>query len=195
MGLGICCKPDSTDEHCGDTNTKHVCSSPSYDELPDKYTEVLTGNRRNYQMFAFCPSIDQRICGISQFPLNDHRLNATEFEKSLYSDKMRYIEGNQREREYDSCYYEINKGPEVDDEILDTIKSRDINGEVSLYIKFLKKTEMNVYIYGGKDRFSATENIIEENSQPMINVPYKVDIDTGILVIAYPNKDEKDTEL
>ena len=43
-------------------------------------------------------------------------------------------------REYDSCYYEINKGAEVTDEILDEIKSRSKNGKVSLYIKFLKKT-------------------------------------------------------
>ena len=48
MGLGICCKPGSKAEHCGDTNENHVCSQTSYDPMPDKYSLVLTGNRRNH---------------------------------------------------------------------------------------------------------------------------------------------------
>jgi len=54
---------------------------------------------------------------------------------------------------------------------------------------------MNVYIYGGKDRNSATESIVINNEQPMLNMEYSVDMDNGILVIAYPNKDQKNTEL
>ena len=54
---------------------------------------------------------------------------------------------------------------------------------------------MNVYIYGGKDRFSATESIVVNNSQPIVNKSYKVDMDTGVLVIAYPNKNQRATEL
>lgn len=36
---------------------------------------------------------------------------------------------------------------------------------------------MNVYIYGGKDRSSATESIVVNNSQPILNMKYKVDMD------------------
>merc|ERR1712146_832486 len=57
-----------------------------------------------------------------------------------------------------------------------------------------KKTEMNVYIYEGKSRDTATESIVEDNKQPDLNKIYSVDVDAGIMIVAYPNKD-KDTEL
>jgi len=53
---------------------------------------------------------------------------------------------------------------------------------------------MNVYIYVGKTREEATKSLVEGNQQPELNKEYMVDIDSGILVIAVPNKD-KDTEL
>lgn len=54
--------------------------------------------------------------------------------------------------------------------------------------------EMNVYIYGGKDRFSATEKIVDHNDQVTPNKEYSIPYTKGMLVIAFPNKD-KDTEL
>ena len=63
-GYAICCKNDATTGLCGDD--KHTCSMPSYDtDTQSKYKNVLTNGNRNYQMFAYCPMISQRACGIS----------------------------------------------------------------------------------------------------------------------------------
>lgn len=52
---------------------------------------------------------------------------------------------------------------------------------------------MNVYAYGGKSRDTATEQLVENNGQVELNKIYSVDVDSGALIIAYPNKD-KETE-
>jgi len=36
-------------------------------------------------------------------------------------------------------------------------------GKVSINFKLTKKTEMNVFIYAGKSRLTATEAIVEDN--------------------------------
>ena len=50
---------------------------------------------------------------------------------------------------------------------------------------------MNVYIYKGKDRFTATESLTPGNKPVSLNQNYTVAVDSGILVVAYPNKDVK----
>ena len=52
---------------------------------------------------------------------------------------------------------------------------------------------MNVYIYGGKSRFEATESVIYENEQATVGETYSINVDKGFLVVAYPNM-YKDTE-
>lgn len=66
-------------------------------------------------------------------------------------------------RSYDACYYEIGT---VDQKELDKIKNKDGGKatDLRLKVKILKSTEMNVYLYGGKDRFTATNSIIKENA-------------------------------
>ena len=54
---------------------------------------------------------------------------------------------------------------------------------------------MNVYIYGGKSRQSATEMIVGGNLQPSIDSTYKIPASKGLLIVAYPNQDKIDTEL
>ena len=54
---------------------------------------------------------------------------------------------------------------------------------------------MNVYIYGGKSRQSATEVIVGDNLQPSIDSTYKIPASKGLLIVAYPNQDKIDTEL
>jgi len=54
--------------------------------------------------------------------------------------------------------------------------------------------EMNVHIYNGKDRFSATKSIIPGNTQVISMTNYRVGINEGIFVVAFPNKNKKDTE-
>ena len=51
---------------------------------------------------------------------------------------------------------------------------------------------MNVYIYEGLDRLSATKKIIADNGQAIVGEKYQVKGDSGILIVAFPNKD-KDT--
>ena len=92
-GWGICCKPDSTDDECNDPlDQKQVCSMKSldYDE-ESKYQDVLSKWNINFQMFAFCPMVNHRICGISDdFDNNDMTLYATEEVQTLETDEMVY---------------------------------------------------------------------------------------------------------
>merc|ERR1711981_427789 len=107
---------------------------------------------------------------------------------------MRYRLGSQDVREYDFCHYEILKSADLTNFKVDKLRKEATGGKVSIHFKLTKKTEMNVYIYVGKTREGATKSLVEGNDQPELNKDYMVDIDSGILVIAFPNKD-KDTEL
>ena len=48
---------------------------------------------------------------------------------------------------------------------------------------------MNVFIYGGKDRFTATKKIVPENRNPTKDEIYAFDYREGIVVVAFPKKD------
>lgn len=48
---------------------------------------------------------------------------------------------------------------------------------------------MNVYLYGGPDRLSATLPIVENNEAVSLGQTYKIDSETGFLLVAYPNTD------
>jgi hypothetical protein len=52
---------------------------------------------------------------------------------------------------------------------------------------------MNVHLYGGSDRFSATLPVVENNEQVSLDHTYKIDSETGFFMVAYPNSDV-DTE-
>lgn len=56
---------------------------------------------------------------------------------------------------------------------------------------------MNVYIYGGTSRENATNTIISGNQQPKVGQVYQVEIsrEVGIMVVAYPIKNSKNTKL
>lgn len=107
----------------------------------------------------------------------------------VWSNEMRYKEGSQDERSYDACHYEVNKWAEMSDKALQKIKSKSNVNTVKLYVKFNKKKNMNVYIYEGKDRNSSTKSLIPKNEQAMINNIYEININSGMLIVAYPNKD------
>ena len=70
-------------------------------------------------------------------------------------------------------------------------KGLDINlsMERMLTVKITKAKGMNVFIYEGMNRFDATKDIVEGN-RPNIGRTYAVNQKSGILVVAYPNKDE-----
>ena len=59
---GLCCIPGSTNPHCQNGNG-HTCSQP-VKSTDEKFKDILTQGL-NYQMFAYCPGINQKSCGIS----------------------------------------------------------------------------------------------------------------------------------
>lgn len=50
---------------------------------------------------------------------------------------------------------------------------------------------MNVYLYGGKSRFEATESMIAGNNQATIGQTYSIGVESGIMIVAYPNEDQE----
>ena len=68
---------------------------------------------------------------------------------------MKYREGsNQQDRSYDACHYLLT--------LSDDLKSKE---GYFFNFKVHKKSEMNVYIYEGLDRLTATKSIVENNGQ------------------------------
>ena len=49
---------------------------------------------------------------------------------------------------------------------------------------------MNVYIYGGKSRDDAKVSLVPGNAQAAVDTLYYVDYSQGILVVAFPDKQE-----
>lgn len=76
---------------------------------------------------------------------------------------MRFREGSQDVREYDFCHYEIIRNAELTKDKVDKLRKSATGGKVSINFKLTKKTEMNVFIYEGKSRDTATEAIVENN--------------------------------
>lgn len=71
FGHGVCCKPNSTNEHCVSGSGGHTCSQPvSETETSAEYKNILTDGI-NYQMFAFCPKTNPKTCGISNSVIED----------------------------------------------------------------------------------------------------------------------------
>jgi hypothetical protein len=94
FGHGVCCRPDYNEGVCGATDSNHVCSPPSREqEGDDTYDDVISSNGINYQMYAFCPFINRRKCGIEDSSSTDMNLVAGTKHKVVSNDEMRYIEG------------------------------------------------------------------------------------------------------
>lgn len=133
------------------------------------------------------------MCGISADEKTDMRLKAGKKRGLVYSKDMKYKEGNEQEREADACYYEIGLSDELTSaDIAELLKDKP-NGEIVIKLNITKMVEMNVYIYGGKSRLTAFENVTANNSQAVMGTPYNISAYRGFVVVAYPNKD-KDTE-
>ena len=69
-------------------------------------------------MFAFCPTLSRKNCGISGEDVPDTKLRANEFVQEVFSTDMRYRDGDQFTREYDACHYEINIDPFMDPNVI-----------------------------------------------------------------------------
>ena len=67
------------------------------------------------------------------------------------------------------------------------------DSNLSLIVKLTKLKNMNVFIYEGPDRDNAKTNI-NENMQLVVGNNYTVSYKSGMLMVAYPEKDVE-TEL
>lgn len=184
IGNGVCCKPDSTQGHCQPDNAEHTCSMKSFDDSGSStYKDVLSSSSKNFQMFAFCPTLNMQSCGLSESSNYDMTLRAGTDKQSVSSNQMRYVTGvTQDKRQYDACYYVLTAADGVETE------GQDLTFQLS------KKTDVNVYIYEGKSRDSATIPIIEGNSQAELGQVYRVKATSGMLVLAIPNDGKTVTE-
>lgn len=112
-------------------------------------------------MFAFCPGISQRKCGIPGTAELDgqFKLKAGLNESTVYADQLRYKNVDPStedwEKDYDSCFYEIT----LDESVLDEYIANNINLEITQ-----KSDDMNVYIYKGRSRLDAKESAVAGNT-------------------------------
>jgi hypothetical protein len=73
------------------------------------------------------------------------------------------MKGSPTTRRHDSCYYEINNGA-TQSQIALLNKTSGEEGGARIYIQITKGTNMNVYLYGGMNRESATQMMIPGNA-------------------------------
>lgn len=87
------------------------------------------------------------------------------------------------------------RSAELTDKILKKMKEDANGGAPKLFFKLTKKTEMNVYLYGGTSRNNATERVVDGNGQAELNKEYELSLDSGLFIVAFPNLDKETTEL
>lgn len=80
-------------------------------------------------------------------------------------------------REYDACYYEVT----LDESVLAKYDPK------KLHVRISTKKDVNVYVYGGRSRHEATENVISGNAQASAGATYSIGVDKGFLIVAYPD--------
>ena len=115
------------------------------------------------------------------------KIKAGVAKKSFSTDKLQYVEGTASTRKHDSCYYQLVA--DLTEDELSKLKEAPMDG-VKIHVKVKKADQMNVYLYGGKDRASATSKIVDENANPEVDEEYVFDYAEGIMIVAYPNKDQ-----
>ena len=112
-------------------------------------------------------------------------------EKTISTEDIYYLKGAPSVRQYDSCFYEIGMSDITEEQRAELLTGD--NNAISINVRVTKASEMNAYLYGGADRYSATMPIVQNNEQVSLGHTYKVDSETGFLLVAYPNTDV-DTE-
>ena len=133
-------------------------------DASSQYAPVLNPAKENFQMYAFCPGVNQKACGISDNQdSSDIVLPATEAKQSISTTSMKYVPSMTREEavagkefEYDFCHYVVRTDARL-------------TATKVIIFKVTKKTNMTVYIYGGAVRDLAFESLIVENRQPNVD--------------------------
>lgn len=85
-------------------------------------------------MFAYCPMVNQRACGVGKETTTEAALGATDIEQVVYSKEMRYRGGSQKVREYDFCHYEVHKSDEMTSDRINKMREAATGGKVLLNI-------------------------------------------------------------
>lgn len=97
-GDGVCCKNNVEKGLCAGSRDDIVCSMPSIRDHGTKlwkdHKDVYSLDDRNYQMFAYCPGVDQHKCGISSegSKNTDFILPAGETEQYIHTKEMKYMD-------------------------------------------------------------------------------------------------------
>lgn len=60
-----------------------------------------------------------------------------------------------------------------------------------IYLQVTKSSQMNIYLYGGKSRSDSTMSLIGDNEQVTVGKEYTIEVKKGMLLVAYPNKDQE----
>lgn len=121
------------------------------------------------------------------------KLKATLKRQLVYAKDMRYRKGNATYREADACFYEIGLSDEISTDELKNLTEKNNGGDIVLVVNVTKMDNMNVYLYGGKSRSSAFENMTVNNTQITLGQVYNISAYRGLVLVAYPNED-KETE-
>lgn len=61
-------------------------------------------------------------------------------------------------------------------------------------MQITKLGKVSAYVYGGKDRESATESVSDDNEKLAVGKPYLFEASKGMLLVAYPDPGETTTE-
>jgi len=152
---------------------------------------------------------NQRMCGIGDDEENEDMNLYPTFEEQIISLNMLYTEGEsvcepltteeeaqgqepvcsrESTRSYDACWYAIVDNFSEDD--YEDFDKEYISYSIATQVKVTKATGVNVYLYGGRDRFDAKIEMVPNNAPVTLGETYTVDYMTGLLLIAYPNEDQ-----
>lgn len=115
------------------------------------------------------------------------RLQATGSNQQIFTDQVMYIprekEPDPSRQRYQFCHYLIvaeNYTPSY----LKQLQGDD-GEEVRIFFTLTLRQRVNVYIYGGNSRQTATKSIVQNNTQPELMVEYSVPYSQGILVTVF----------
>lgn len=160
------------------------------DQIPALTAEDNGIDWLNHKFFAWCPKT--MVNGPTRCGKMDNKpLVANLTMMNIIGNNLKLADNN-KDRKYDSCYYEFKASEDITDpSAYPTIEDR-ADG-IRIFVQITKAKNMNIYLWGGQDRESATKWLVKSNRKAVENYNYTYDASQGIFMVAYPDKD-KDTE-
>lgn len=120
------------------------------------------------------------------------RLSVYANPQKISTQNIRYLPQKDylEQRQYDACFYELNIDPTMSGIVISNLRKKSQNDNIMIYFNITRNMGMNVYLYAGRNRFSANESIIEGNGPAKVDQNYYVDAEKGMLVVAFPEEGE-----